>query len=218
MTPVGMIIMIFDNPFQNYLWTTTIYLFIQSVITFLYLYKLFNKKKVIVLSLIIIVFSFFIELTGILTSFPFGNYYYTEKLPPLIFGKVPVVISFCWYVISVNSYLFISKFLSDKFHYYIVIIISSFLILIIDILLEPFASLKNGYWIWENNQIPFSNYITWFLIGFLFTLLIYKFNIKLHINSEKCTKKFYSNIPEILLSINILQFLFIDILYFLRLI
>tara|TARA_B110000971_G_scaffold89247_1_gene91740 strand:+ start:111 stop:335 length:225 start_codon:yes stop_codon:yes gene_type:complete len=48
---------------------------------------------------------------------------------------------------------------------------------LLDLLIEQFA-LELDFWSWENNIIPFSNYLDWFLIALLnqtiFSFLDYK--------------------------------------------
>lgn len=214
MTPVGLLIMIFDLGFRQYLWTTNIYLSLQAITTFLFLLRFFNRKKVVIFSLILILSSFLIEYIGVITGFPFGNYNYTEKIAPLIFGKVPVAIAFSWYIIAVNAYIVVRLTFKNVFHDLTILIVSSAFILFIDFLLEPFASFYNQFWIWEKGSIPMSNYISWWIMGFLYSLLAnYLFKKEMR-DLFNIHRKFFKLLPYYILMINIVQFIIIDIIYF----
>lgn len=218
MTPVGLIIMIFDFGFGKYLWTTNIYLSLQAITTFLFLFRFFNRKKVVSFSLILISSSFLIEYIGVITGFPFGTYYYTENIAPLLFGKVPIAIAFSWYIITINAYI-VTKLIFRKLNNDLaVLIITSIFILFIDILLEPFAAFYNQFWIWEKGSIPLGNYISWWIMGFLYTYLANYLFKKEMPDLLNIHSKFTKLLPYYILMINIFQFIIIDIIYFTSLI
>ncbi len=214
MTPVGLLIMIFDLGFGQYLWTTNIYLSLQAITTFLFLLRFFNRKKVIIFSLILITSSFLIEYLGVIFGYPFGNYYYTERIAPLLFGKVPIAIAFSWYIITINAYI-VTKLIFRKLNNDLaVLIITSIFILFIDILLEPFAAFYNQFWIWEKGSIPINNYISWWIMGFLYSYLanyLFKKEMRDLLNIHS---KFLKLLSYYILMINIVQFIIIDIIYF----
>jgi putative membrane protein len=201
MLPVGIIIMLSGTLSSKYLWTTNIFLGLQGLITVLFFKNTAKHGSVVFVTITIFILSYLIELIGVKTGLPFGRYEYSQTLSPLLFG-VPVAISFSWFVLSVNSYWLAKYLLKDSQRFYVVLT-ASFLILGIDVLLEPFASHINGYWVWENGKIPFYNYISWFALGLFFTFLIDK-NVKWY-------EGIFSNrqlalLPAVLLSVNIIQF------------
>jgi putative membrane protein len=168
---VGLIIMRVGFKGQNILWTTNIFLGVQVILTILYLSQFLRTQKIIIITLSIFLLSFLVELVGVKTGFPFGNYSYTDALNPKIFG-VSIAIIFAWFALTVNTFVLTRSFIDGSILK--TALISGFIILSIDFLLEPFASSVNKFWLWESYEIPLQNYAAWFILGFLFSLIIYK--------------------------------------------
>ena len=204
MYPVGYIIMLNDSLKISYLSTSSFYLFVQSLMTFIILAEFTSRSKAITASFVIIFFSLLIEGIGVHTGFPFGNYSYTNTLSPILPGGVPLAIGFAWMTLSINSFLIVKYFLCKK-NTCIVVILSGIFIAFIDVLLEPFASFINNYWFWEGGTIPIQNYISWFIIGILFSYAVNRI-IGRNIQSVKIS------IPIIILVLSIFQFIIFNIL------
>lgn len=205
MYPVGYFIMLNESLKLSYLSTSSLYLFVQSLVTFLILAEFSSKTKAASVSLIIIDLSIIIETIGVQTGFPFGSYEYTKVLSPVLPGSVPLAIAFAWMTLSVNSFIIVKYFLKNKSRY-LVIFLSGLLIAFIDMLLEPFASFINNYWVWTGGNIPLQNYLSWFVIGTVFSFILEKFTGK-YIQFVKII------LPFIVLASSILQFLLINIFY-----
>ena len=194
--------MLNDSLKLSYLSTSSIYLFVQSLVTFLILADFTSKAKAVSASLLIILLSLVIETIGVQTGFPFGSYEYTKVLSPIFPGGVPLAIAFAWMTLSVNSFIILKYFLKNK---YFVIFLSGLSIAFIDVMLEPFASFINNYWIWAGSTIPFQNYLSWFVIGTAFSFIL-DIIIGKYIPSVKIS------FPIIVLASSIFQFLLINIL------
>lgn len=203
MYPVGYIIMLNDSLKDSYLSTSSFYLFIQSLVTFLVLAEITSTNKAIFTNFIIMILSLLIEGVGVQSGFPFGSYSYNNVLVPVLPGGVPLAIGFAWMTLSINSFLIVKYFLKSSSSY-LVIFLSGILIAFIDVLLEPFASFINNYWVWENGSIPFQNYLSWFIIGILFSYILERM-------AGKNVKSMNIHFPLIVLSMSILQFLVINI-------
>ena len=200
MFPVGFYIM-FSDAARQFLWTTTVFLFIQALITFILLLRIADTVSVILASAVIFAASYFIEWWGVNTGFPFGLYSYTGILAPLING-VPLAISFAWFVVTANS-LLIAKYLLRLPDTGSVIAVSAVLILASDFLLEPFAAFINNYWQWTGGAVPLQNFISWFLLGLVFSFTL-NFLVKWKEPSGINLKLF--RIPALIIIINILNF------------
>jgi putative membrane protein len=208
MLPVGLFLMLSGEVWKHCLWTTNIFLGLQAVITFIFLLNSAEKKSVTAAAVLIPLIAFTMEFIGVKTGFPFGKYSYTKTLEPGILG-VPVAISLSWFSVAVNSYL-VSRFFLIESKVQYILLASGFIILGIDILLEPFATDVNGYWAWAGGSVPLQNYLSWFMLGILFSALLEQFaiwnrNIFLNIN--------FISIPAAILAINILQFTVVDLFY-----
>lgn len=203
MFPVGFIIM-FTVFGRQFLWTTTIFLGLQALILFLLIGKLSSIVSASVSAALVFVMSFFIEWWGVNTGFPFGNYVYTDILQPKIFG-VPLAITFAWFTVTSSS-LLITKYFSHGA--VTAAFISAVLILSTDIMLEPFASFVNNYWLWDMSKIPLQNFVAWLVIGFGFSLLINKLvKWKSPIDQNSVF------IPFLIFAINVLNFTIVNILF-----
>lgn len=208
MFPVGLFLMLSGEMWKQYLWTTNIFLALQAAVTFIYLIEAAEKKQAAIIALTILALAFVIEFFGVNTGFPFGRYSYTNTLKPALFG-IPLAITLSWFTIAVNSYL-VTRFFLFGSGRLIVLAVSSIIILAIDLLLEPFASLINGYWIWDAGEIPVQNYISWLAAGFVFSYMLDRFviwnrNVFLNMN--------FVTIPVVILSINVLQFAVVNVYF-----
>ena len=206
MFPIGLIIMLTDFG-RQFAWTTTIFLGIQGVILFLIAVKSAGLIKALVSALLILLLSFFIEYVGLKTGFPFGKYTYTDVLSPLVSG-IPIAITFAWFSVTVSSYL-LTLNLYSKAGIFSASFISSVLVLSVDILLEPFASFINGFWLWDAGTIPFQNYVSWLVLGFLFCLII---SIFVNPGLMREMRPGVKNIPYLVFAVNMLTFLVINII------
>ncbi len=205
MFSVGFIIM-FTELGSGYLWTTTIFLGLQAVITFIILTKMADLLSVVITTAVIFIGSWFIEYWGVTTGFPFGIYSYSHTLAPLI-GGVPLAIMFAWFTVTANSLLAARYFLKG-YSEVSAILIASIFILATDILLEPFASFINNFWVWQTGAIPIQNFISWFAIGLIFVITLSQL-IKWH-KAEINNYRLF-NIPLLITAINIINFSVINI-------
>ena len=133
-----------------------------------------KKSNLLYWGIITYILTFSLEAIGANTGFIFGNYKYGETLGLSIFS-VPVIIGFNWVMVILGA-VSITKIFFDN------IILNSFftalLAVIFDFILEPIA-IKLNYWNWENNVIPAQNYIAWFIIAFISSLIFYKLKVKI---------------------------------------
>lgn len=205
MTPVGFLIM-FTEFGKEYLWTTTIFLGLQALITFIVLIHLADKVSVIIVTSIILIASYLIEWWGTNTGFPFGLYSYTNILRPLVNG-VPLAISFAWFVVAANSLMAVKYFLGSSSGLSVVIV-SSVLVLATDFLLEPFASFVNNFWLWQSGSIPLQNFASWLIIGLIFAFALNRL-VKWRNDFDKQRKVL--KIPLMIICINVLNFSAVNI-------
>ena len=101
-----------------------------------------------------------VEILGVATGYPFGNYHYGDSLGSKLFD-VPIIIGINWFMTAYISYHLAKSFLNNP---YIRIVSATLLMLLLDFLLEPIAP-KLDYWHWENDVIPAMNFVSWYLVG-----------------------------------------------------
>jgi uncharacterized membrane protein len=103
-----------------------------------------------------------VEIAGVNTGYPFGNYYYTPTFGWHILG-VPVIIGINWVLLSYVSGIAANQFLNNDGQR---ILAASVLMVSIDLLLESFAT-KHHMWVWQNGNPPLQNYVSWFIAGII---------------------------------------------------
>lgn len=126
-----------------------------------------------------------IEITGEATGLIFGSYYYGNVLGFKVFG-VPLIIGFNWLLIILSSYAIASSISGNKI--FLLLLTPAFAV-IMDLLMEPVA-VKLGFWIWENNIIPFQNFAAWFIISIAVTSSLIYLNLKF--NKFICISYYFS--------------------------
>lgn len=143
-----------------------------------YLLAVYHGKfsiKQIVLFLIIYFLGFWVEVLGVQTGLIFGTYQYGAGLGPKLWGT-PLMIGINWIFLSYTSIAIVRQL---KVHRVLEVFLAPLLMVIYDLVLEQVAP-KIDLWKWENDLIPFQNYLAWYLISFVFVagLNIFKIQIK----------------------------------------
>jgi uncharacterized membrane protein len=112
---------------------------------------------------IVLVCSFGIETFGAITSFPFGDYHYTDRFGPVL-GVVPLTIPLAWHVVVTNA-LFMVRAVAPHVSRLAEAALAGLLCTLYDFILEPFATSVKQYWIWIDGTIPPINYVAWFILS-----------------------------------------------------
>lgn len=131
-----------------------------------------DKKTLIAFSLVYIL-GFVIESFGVNTGLIFGEYKYGKTLGPQLF-ETPVIIGMNWLFLVYVSLSLTEKLKSAQLFS---LLIPPVLMVIYDLVLEQVAP-GLGMWFWKENTIPIQNYISWFVISFLFVLIFRLLRIK----------------------------------------
>lgn len=109
-----------------------------------------------------------IEIVGVSTGLPFGSYYYGNNLGPKLFN-VPLIIGVNWILL-----LYCCNVLFREQNILVAAFYSAICMVLLDFLMEQNVE-KLGFWFWENHVVPLQNYLAWFVISVLFTLVIRKY-------------------------------------------
>ena len=204
--PFGIIFMLRGLITENFFWVTSLYLSIIAVISILYFVSMTEKITSIFFVGAIFILSTALEAIGLKTGYLFGEYYYSEYFIPFLPGSVPLAITLSWLYIVINSFLICRYLIPNPKNSFTIPISAAFIILSFDIMLEPFGSFINKYWIWKNNFIPFQNFLTWFIMGFTFVYMLNRSIKFLPLNNFN-----FISLPSLLMIILILQFLIINL-------
>lgn len=108
-----------------------------------------------------------IELTGVLTGYPYGGFEYGVQLGPMLFGLVPAALPVFFLPIVLNAYLLCLLVLGDAAHdarVRLPVVIAA--VVGMDLVLDP-AAVSVGFWAFDAGGayygVPWSNYAGWML-------------------------------------------------------
>lgn len=134
------------------------------------------NKKYSIWALIVIIFSYFIEMIGVKTGVIFGEYTYGNVLWPRILD-VPVAIGFAWLLMLLSSIALLQRlpYLKNTSKWFR-IAIAALLMTFFDFMMEP-AAIKLNYWSWQNQAVPYQNYAAWFMISLIFLFIAEKLEL-----------------------------------------
>jgi Predicted membrane protein len=142
------------------------------------------------------ILGFTIEVIGVSTGVPFGNYSYGSGLSIKLFD-VPVVLIANWALLTS-----ISLYATIKTPPLIQVSLPPVLITLLDFFIEPVA-IHYNWWSWEYQDVPLSNYLGWVVSAFFINLLL------INTIKENNLKKNTVGISQFLLFV---QFLFFGVL------
>lgn len=131
---------------------------------------LFHGKftiKIVVSFVFIYLVSFFVELIGVNTGAIFGSYTYGHGLGLKLFNT-PLIIGLNWLLL-----VYVSNSVMDRTNWNPIVKVfgASVLLLAYDVLLEQVAPLL-AMWTFSESTVPVQNYVSWFLLALLFSLVI----------------------------------------------
>ncbi len=126
-----------------------------------------------VLALISVVGGFTVEVLGVHTGVPFGDYRYTGGLGASVFG-VPAVVAFAWPMVAWPAAL-AARRLCRSFAARVVV--GAWALAAWDLFLDPQMA-ATGHWTWKHPDphlpgvpgVPLSNYAGWLLVSALMSL------------------------------------------------
>lgn len=111
--------------------------------------------------------GFIAEYVGVSWGFLFGRYVYTGTLQPLLFG-VPLVMASAWMILFAYVKQMLLTFKLSK---PAEMIAAGVWMVAIDLLIDPLAANRLGYWRWIEAGayygVPAHNFLGWFVVSFL---------------------------------------------------
>ncbi len=116
---------------------------------------------------VLALFTWGIELTGVLTGLPYGEFSYGLELGPMLAGLVPLGLPVFYFPILLNSYLLALLFLGEsslprRF------VLTLSIVITLDLILDP-GAVALGFWGWDTPGayygVPAMNYLGWLLSG-----------------------------------------------------
>ena len=122
----------------------------------------------------VFVCGFLVEVLGVHTGKIFGSYYYGNTLGYKI-AAVPILMGINW-VILIFSVGQMMKALKIR-NSILASLLGALLLVIFDFFLEPVA-MKFDYWQWDWHEIPFQNFIAWFIVSIILLKFYYALGLR----------------------------------------
>jgi len=133
---------------------------------------------------------------GALTAIPFGPFAYMDRIGPVFYHLFAWPIPFLWIIVVLNSRgvarLILRPWRKLKRYGFWLIGVTTALVILFDLALEPFAAQVNRYWLWLPTTFP----VTWYgvpltnSLGWLVTtLLLLAFATPPLINKQSRSRK-----------------------------
>jgi uncharacterized membrane protein len=148
-------------------------------------------QNVILASAIIAFIAGAVQSLGALTAIPFGPYVYTEHIGQQLFYPLPWAVPLIWVAVILSSRgvarLILRPWRKTRAYGFRVIGLTTALVVLLDLGLEPFATRIKHYWFWNPTKLSFDWYTTpWinFLGWALTALLILAFTTPSLINKN----------------------------------
>lgn len=123
---------------------------------------------------LVVVTAWFFEYIGHNTGFPFGAYYYTDRLQPQI-GDVPILVPLAWLMMLPPAWA-VAALITRRGGGAAFIVVSAITFTAWDLFLDP-QMVSWRLWVWENPGewsyfgIPWVNFAGWLLVSLLMTAL-----------------------------------------------
>ncbi len=155
-------------------WFGGVLLSIQGIALLAWLWHAIGRASVLP-SLTILIGSCVVEYLGATTDVIFGPYDYTGVLGVRVAGIVPLAILFAWIMATYGSWMIVDGL---PLHLSRVqrAVLTGAVITVFDIQIEPVAVIIHEYWVWYADGwyygVPFQNFVAWFVVGFIFSLLV----------------------------------------------
>ncbi len=155
------------------------------------------RKKLLYFAIFTFIWGYTMEVVGVNTGFPFGEYAYGEVFGYKVFDT-PLLIGVNWFLVAYGTGVLLNTLVPSG-DWAIKVFFGAYFMVILDILIEPIA-IQYDFWSWENGHPPVENYLGWFFvslppmayyfwlwpkekdtIGLTFIIMQYVFFIGLHI-------------------------------------
>ncbi|REE05902.1 carotenoid biosynthesis protein [Marinoscillum furvescens] len=124
-----------------------------------------------------------VEIVGVQTSFPFGEYSYGAVLGWKVLG-VPLLIGINWFMLAYTLGDLAGRTTYPPF---IKALLGGAGMALLDFLIEPVA-IHLHYWNWASTTVPIQNYLAWFIIGFTLQIPLQSTNYgrSISISAKNC--------------------------------
>jgi len=155
----------FSIPFSYFLFRFLTPFSLLLLVSTFFLYHKNRDRRLWLVMIAIALLGFGVEVAGVITGKIFGLYEYGETLGVKV-ASVPIIIGINW-VIMVYGGLALATL--TRLGRVYASLLAALIMTASDFIIEKFAILSD-MWSWQGHNPPLQNYISWFIISFLFCL------------------------------------------------
>jgi uncharacterized membrane protein len=138
---------------------------------------IYGVRNIVTFALICVVVTNIVENLNILTGYPGGSYYYSDRMGPKLF-LVPLVIGPAYFGVGYLAWMLARLMLGNadqpdsRRATFEVPAIASFCLVAWNLSFDPIASTIRQHWIWKDGGsyfgVPIVNFFSWYFTSFLF--------------------------------------------------
>lgn len=117
---------------------------------------------------VLVLFTWAIELTGVHTGYPYGEFQYERALGPMLLDAIPLFLPIFYVPILLNSYLLALLILGRRSTVSSQFLLTLAVVIALDLVLDP-GAVALEFWGWTDGgvyyDVPVQNYVGWLLSG-----------------------------------------------------
>lgn len=117
-------------------------------------------------------YAMLLEVSAVLTGFPYGHFGYSELLGFRMFGLVPWTVAFAWTPLILAAYAVAANLFENR---YARVFAASVIVTLFDAVLDPGAVML-GFWKYDTDGwfygVPISNFAGWLISGLIGAIII----------------------------------------------
>lgn len=146
---------------------------LQAAAVLVVLQGAWGTRETLRVTALVVPLAWLVERIGSTTGIPFGSYYYTEALAPLL-GGVPLIIPIAWLMMLPPAWA-VGAALTGSTRSWRFVVAGALAFTAWDLFLDP-QMVGWDYWVWEQPGgyfgIPWVNFLGWFVSAALITALV----------------------------------------------
>lgn len=132
-------------------------------------------RRVAVGLVVLVLFTWAIELTGVHTGYPYGEFQYERSLGPMLLDSIPLFLPIFYLPILLNSYLLALLLLGRRASFWHQYLLTLAVVITMDLVLDP-GAVALEFWGWTDGgiyyDVPVQNYVGWLLSGSVAVLVL----------------------------------------------
>lgn len=168
-------------------------LLLSAVLVFLFHSN--ETKRLLLFIAVSALAGWLVEVVGVNTGWPFGEYFYGSSLGPKLLD-VPLVIGLNWALLTYCTGSLAAMFLSNI---WIRALLGALLMVLLDLCIEPMVH-QLDFWHWKIGYAPIINYVGWYIVAVLLHLLYAKMLVNTH---NKLVPVYYITVLLFFIALNV---------------